>query len=66
MLWQQAPTVEEPLTSFDEPSVGELLRVYGRLGEYKGQRQLTVASLARVADANAETLHWLDTLTHIE
>ena len=40
--------------------MGELLRVQGRLSAYNDQLELVVSSLARVMDANEESLHWLD------
>lgn len=50
------PAAAEPL------QLGELVRVRGRLGEYREAAQLTVAHIAAVLDLDFEPLCWLQTM----
>lgn len=40
--------------------LGELVRVRGRVGVYRGAVQITVGDVVVERDANVEVLHWLE------
>ena len=40
--------------------LGALVRVQGRVSEYRDRKQLVVNAVRRCVDANAESLFWLD------
>lgn len=42
------------------PRLGQLVAVWGKLSEYRNQKQLTVTTIAEQKDPNAEPLHWLE------
>lgn len=41
------------------PSLGDLVRVRGSMGEFRGNREIHITDLSRVRDPNAEMLHWV-------
>ena len=42
------------------PKLGQLVAVWGKLSEYRDQKQLTVTAIIAQNDPNAEPLHWLE------
>lgn len=40
--------------------LGALIRIQGRISEYRNQKQMLVRTLQACGDANAEVLFWLD------
>ena len=40
--------------------MGALVRIQGRIAEYREQKQMLVRTLQACGDANAEVLFWLD------
>lgn len=42
------------------PKLGQLVAVWGKLSEYRNQKQLTVTTIVEQNDPNAEPLHWLE------
>ena len=40
--------------------MGALVRIQGRISEYRQQKQMLVRTLQACGDANAEVLFWLD------
>lgn len=42
------------------PQLGQLVAVWGKLSEYRDQKQLTVTTVVAQNDPNAEPLHWLE------
>lgn len=42
------------------PTLGQLVSVWGKLSEYRNEKQLTVTTIVEHADPNVEPLHWLE------
>ncbi|KAE8663995.1 FKBP-type peptidyl-prolyl cis-trans isomerase family protein isoform 1 [Hibiscus syriacus] len=47
----------------DDLQIGEVARVRGNVGSYRGDLQVTVSDVVIESDPNAETLHWLDCIS---
>lgn len=47
------------------PALGQLVSVWGRVCEYRAQKELTVSSIVVCEDPNAEPMHWLE-VTHLK
>lgn len=55
--WRVTEDSDEGITL---PTLGSLVSVWGKLSEFRGERQLTVTSLVQHKDPNVEPLHWLE------
>ena len=42
------------------PTLGQLVSVWGKLSEYRSEKQLTVTAIVEQTDPNVEPLHWLE------
>ena len=42
------------------PRLGQLVAMWGKLSEYREEKQLTVTAIVEQEDPNAEPLHWLE------
>lgn len=47
------------------PELGRLVSVWGKLSEFRGEKQLTVSAIVEEKDPNAEPLHWLE-IAHLK
>lgn len=47
------------------PKLGQLISVFGKVSEFREERQLTILSICPEEDPNAESLFWLE-VTHLK
>ncbi len=55
--WRVTEDSDEGLTL---PTLGGLVSVWGKLSEFRSERQLTVTNMVQHKDPNVEPLHWLE------
>lgn len=55
--WRQEADSDKGLVL---PELGQLVSIWGKVSEYKAEKQLTVTTIVEHADPNAEPLHWLE------
>lgn len=44
------------------PELGQLVSVWGKVSEFRGEKQLAVTTMVEQRDPNAEPLHWLEVI----
>ena len=55
--WRLVEDSDEGITILE---LGDLVSVWGKLSEFRNEKQLTVTSIVQQKDPNAEPLHWLE------
>ena len=60
--WRVEEDSEEGITI---PGLGDLVSIWGKLSEFRNEKQLTVTSIVQHKDPNVEPLHWLE-VTHLK
>ena len=55
--WRQEPDSDKGLVI---PELGQLVSIWGKVSEYKAEKQLAVTTIVEHSDPNAEPLHWLE------